>query len=109
MSLTAGACLMKTLRAASFAVMLAAAALSELPVGAADGSCEKLSVLKLPNVEITMAQTVATGQLRVPAAAGRGGAPPSAPIADPFGTLPAFCRVAATFTATPAPDTQIEV
>ena len=74
---------MKTLSAASFAVMLAAAALSELPVGAADGSCEKLSALKLPNVTITMAQAVAAGQLRLPAAAGRGGAPAGAPIADP--------------------------
>ena len=100
---------MKTLSTASFAVMFAAAGLFELRASAADGSCEKLSALKLPNVTITMAQALAAGQLRLPAATTRAGAPPSAPIADPFGTLPALCRVAATLTPTSDSDIKMEL
>ncbi len=63
--------------------------------------CESLSAFSAPHVAVTLAQTVAAGQFPPPAArAGRGGA-------NPFASLPAFCRVAATLT--PSSDSEIKI
>lgn len=62
--------------------------------------CESVGSLKLPNVAITLAENVAAGAFTPP---GRGGAKG----ANPYASLPAFCRVAATIT--PAADSEIRI
>jgi feruloyl esterase len=66
--------------------------------------CESLANLALPHSAITLAQTVAAGQLTLPP-----GAVPTFPgfPAPNFGNLPAFCRVAATLK--PTSDSQIKI
>jgi feruloyl esterase len=65
-------------------------------------TCEDLAKLSLPNTTVTLAQSVAAGAL--PAPTGRGGAQ-----ANPYGDLPAFCRVAATLKPSSDSDIKIEV
>lgn len=80
------------------AALLSAASLSALAV-----SCESLSSLQLPDTKITLAQTVASGGFApVNGRAGRGGA-------NPYESVPAFCRVAATLTPSKDSDIKIEV
>ena len=71
---------------------------------AAAASCESLASLKLSNGRVTLAQPVAAGAF-TPPAGGRGGRGGGAAFAD----LPAFCRLAATLTPTPASAIKIEV
>ena len=60
-------------------------------------SCEDLTKLALPNTSITLAQPIAAGAF--PSDGGRRG--------NPFASLSAFCRVAATLT--PSSDSQIKI
>jgi hypothetical protein len=66
-----------------FALILLATSLPLL-----GANCASLSSLKLPATTITSAHTVAAGAFTAPRPAGKG--------ANPFATLPAFCRFAAT-------------
>src|SRR5205085_9572796 len=70
------------------------------PSASAATSCEDLSKLSLPNTTITLAQSVAAGAFTQ--AGGRGGA-------NPYGDLPAFCRVAATLKPSAESNIKIEV
>ena len=101
-------------------------------------ACERLTSLSLPNVTITLAQVVNAGAFVVPGTAPRDGGGSSAlagtigPVPEvpgrvtantaglglgynggkgipPFSTLPAFCRVAATLTPSPASDIRMEM
>jgi feruloyl esterase len=65
--------------------------------------CEDLSKVSLPNTTITMAQTVAAGAFTAPAGRGGGGG------ANPFATLPAFCRIQATLKPSNDSDIKIEL
>src|SRR5205809_6698212 len=68
-------------------------------------SCERLALLALPNTTITFAGTVAAGAFALPA-----GTPPSGPLTNAsFGTLPSFCRIAATLKPTVDSDIKMEV
>ena len=73
---------------------------------AAATTCESLANLALPHSSVTLTQSVAAGQLTLPA-----GAVPAFPGAPPpnFGDLPAICRVAATLKPTSDSDIKIEV
>src|SRR5437868_5119200 len=72
-----------------------------LPAMAA--SCESLSSTPIPDTKITLAQTVAAGSFTAPTGrGGRGGT-------NPYASLPAFCRVAATLTPSTDSDIKIEV
>jgi feruloyl esterase len=68
----------------------------------AASACEDLSKVSLPNTTITMAQTVAAGAFTAPAGRGGGGA-------NPFATLPAFCRVQATLKPSSDSDIKMEL
>ena len=82
------------------ALFLAALANGQAPKPAA--SCESLTTLKLPNTTITSAESVGAGAFTPPG--------PAAPAAaKAFGTLPAFCRVAATLKPSSDSDIKIEV
>jgi hypothetical protein len=70
------------------------------PLSAEAASCESLALLKLPNGEVTMAQTTAAGAFATPGD-GRG--------TTAFARLPAFCRVAATLRPTPRSAIKAEV
>src|SRR5262245_23178104 len=65
-------------------------------------SCESLAGLKLPNMTITLASSVAAGAF-TPAK------PPGLPIPASYKNLPAFCRVAATVKPTMDSDIKFEV
>ena len=88
---------MGTAAASVYALLLTALASPEhvLQAGAA---CEALSGLALPNVTITLAQTVEAGGFTAPGT-----------TTAAFRALPAFCRVAATLTPTRDSDITIEV
>ena len=78
--------------------LFSAASLSALAA-----SCESLSSLQLPDTKITLAQTVASGAFApVNGRAGKGGA-------NPYESVPTFCRVAATLTPSKDSDIKIEV
>ena len=82
---------------------LCAALVATIVVGQrldASASCESLSMLSLPNVTITMAQSVEAGAF----------VPPGSPGATQASrALPAFCRVAATLKPTSDSDIKMEV
>jgi feruloyl esterase len=67
-------------------------------------TCESLQGMSLPNLTITLVQSVAAGAFS-PAGTGEGGAPPNAT----FKALPAFCRVAATLKPSADSDIRFEV
>jgi feruloyl esterase len=69
-------------------------------------SCESLVSLALPNVTVTLAQSVAAGAF-VPSPAGPGDPPAAA--ARAFSGLPSFCRVAATLKPSSDSDIKIEL
>jgi len=73
-------------------------AVSAMPLGAAP--CENLGDLKLPDTTITLAQSVPAGGFAPAGGAGRGGG-------NPFGDLPAFCRITATLK--PSSDSNIKI
>jgi len=92
----------------------------------AQQSCESLASLKLPDTTVTLAQPVAAGEFKPPAAGntagalpgagpdarGRGGAPQATAGgrgASAYLSLPAFCRVAAEIKPTDDSDIKIEV
>jgi feruloyl esterase len=89
------------LRLSRLALAGTALAVSSLPAWAA-ATCESLSSLKLPDAEITAAQSVAAGEFVPPGPPARGGA-------NPYKDLPAFCRVAATLKPTSDSDIKVEV
>ena len=102
------------------AVTVTAALLRTTPVVAAGAaSCESLTSLALPNTTITSAQAVAAGAFMPPAAPGRGGAggrgegaargEGRGPATNPYGSLPSFCRAAATLKPSSDSDIKIEV
>jgi Tannase and feruloyl esterase len=97
------------------AALFTAAVLQTVPVetaAAAAASCESLTMLALPDTTITAAQTVAAGAFVPPAAPGRGGAGGrgvAGAQAQVYGTLPSFCRVAATVKPSSDSDIKIEV
>src|SRR4051812_8650139 len=68
--------------------------------------CASLASLRLADTTITLARTMEAGAFRPPIAAG--GAPAAA-AEKAFSDLPAFCRVAATFTPSSDSDIKIEV
>jgi feruloyl esterase len=93
---------------------------------AAPVPCESLARLALPQTTITMARTVAAGEFKMPeverpgpppgAAPGPAGAPSRPPAGASLwfpkvdtGSLPAFCRVAATLKPSSDSDIKIEV
>ena len=88
-----------------FAAIFLAAMLCEAAPAAAT-SCEKLASFALPNARIDSAQVVAAGAFVPPAGPGvpRGGV-----AANPFASLPAFCRIAATLTPTADSDIKTEI
>jgi feruloyl esterase len=89
--------------AVGFSTIVLAAAMSTR--AAAEGmACDALAKLTLPNTTITSAQLVPAGQFTPP---GMTTAPPA--NASPFGSLPAFCRVAATLKPSADSDIKIEV
>src|SRR3954471_2634744 len=65
-------------------------------------ACEDLSRTSLSNTTITLAQTVAAGAFPAPAGRGGGGA-------NPFATLPAFCRIQATLKPSADSDIRMEL
>ncbi len=67
------------------------------PLPGAAASCESLAKLDLKNTTITLAQPIAAGAF--PSDVGKRG--------NPFGNLPAFCRVAATLS--PSSDSEIKI
>src|SRR6266850_4869725 len=70
-------------------------------------TCENLASLALPKTRINSAQMVAAGAFVPPGGGGgegRGGA-----AANPFGSLPTFCRVTATLTPSSDSDIKTEV
>lgn len=70
-------------------------------------ACEDLARLALPKAKIDSAQMVAAGAFVQP---GRGAAPRGGgPAANPFASLPAFCRVTATLTPTSDSDIKTEI
>src|SRR5262245_51132617 len=73
------------------------------PVEAAQ-SCDSLATMKLPHATVTAAQDVAAGAFSPPGS-GQGQSAP----AQPYRTLPAFCRVAATLAPSSDSDIKIEV
>src|SRR5438874_13560181 len=80
------------------ATLLSAASLSALAA-----SCESLISLELPDTKITLAQTIASGGFApVNERAGKSGI-------NPYESVPAFCRVAATLTPSKDSDIKIEV
>ena len=81
---------------------VAIVAIGGLPAGVQAASCESLASLRLPGATVTRAEGVGSGQFTPPAGRGRGGQ-------DVFGTLPAFCRVAATLRPTADSAIRIEV
>ena len=86
------------LRRSMFCATVVAALAATAP--AQTNSCESLASLTLPNVTITMAQSVAAGELPQ---AGRGGRA-AAPL-----HVPAFCRVAATLKPSSDSDIKMEL
>jgi len=62
-------------------------------------TCDSLGSLNLPNTTISLARQVAAGEFM----------PPDGSPGQPFGNLPAFCRVAATLKPTTDSDIRIEV
>jgi feruloyl esterase len=81
-----------------FGILFAMAVFSH--AAAAAVSCESLASLSLPNATITSAKTVAAGAFAPPARGVRG---------NPFGNLPAFCRVTATLKPSSDSDIKMEV
>jgi feruloyl esterase len=67
-------------------------------------NCENLSKLRLSNVTINSAETVAAGAFTPPPAPG-----PFGPNPALFKSLPAFCRVMATLTPSSDSDIKVEV
>jgi feruloyl esterase len=89
-------------RAIVVGAALAWACTISTPAFAAGVACEAVtSQLKLAHATVTLAQPVATGAFTPPGRGGRGG--------NPFTTLGAFCRVAATLKPTPQSDIKMEV
>jgi hypothetical protein len=89
----------------SCALLFAIFALTSLPAFAANPvPCDRLANLGLPNVKITMAQTVAAGAFASPPS-------PMPPMGGPpsFKDVPAFCRVALDAFPTPDSDIKIEI
>ncbi|HSP68480.1 MAG TPA: tannase/feruloyl esterase family alpha/beta hydrolase [Bryobacteraceae bacterium] len=82
------------------AILFTIAAFGIAPVFGAS-ACESLTALKLQNVSITGAATVAAGAFTSPLPPAKGKQPPS------FKNLPAFCRVSATLT--PSSDSEIKI
>lgn len=78
---------------------------------AATAPCETLAKLSLPYASITLAQSVAAGELMLDAenvADGAGG-PPTRPTDAVIKALPAFCRVAVTLRPSSDSDIKIEI
>lgn len=71
--------------------------------------CESLSSLKLPMTTVTLAESVAAGGFTVPAVPGRGGRGGGRGGANPYASLPAFCRVAVTLSPTSDSEIRSEV
>ncbi len=85
-----------------FTIVVLAFVFSATRVDAA--TCESLTSLSMPNATVTVAQTVAAGAFTQPGGrGGRAGGP------NPYATLPAFCRVAATLKPTSQSDIKMEV
>jgi hypothetical protein len=75
------------------------------PKARAAEECAQLASLKLPQVEVTRAESVAAGAFKPPGGADAGlGVPPGA-----YAQLPAFCRVAGTLRPTPDSDIRFEI
>ncbi len=90
----------------SFLMRLAflAIAVSLITGAAAQDLCEKISVAKIPNTTITLAQTVAAGAFNGPPAPFSG-----VDISALYKSLPAFCRVVAEVKPTSDSDINMEV
>src|SRR5512132_356734 len=82
------------------AILFTIAAFGIAPVFGAS-ACESLTALKLQNVSITGAATVAAGAFTSPLPPAKGKQPPS------FKNMPAFCRASATLT--PSSDSEIKI
>jgi feruloyl esterase len=83
--------------------MWALACASATPAFAAP--CDSLSTLKLQDGTVTLAQVTPAGQFSAPGGRQGGGPTP----ANPYKSLPEFCRVAATLTPSRDSDIKIEV
>jgi Tannase and feruloyl esterase len=67
--------------------------------------CARLTELKLPHVEITLAESVAAGAFKPPA----GPPTPGAPSPEAYTHLPAFCRIAGTIRPSSDSDIRFEI
>jgi feruloyl esterase len=92
-------------RSLALALLISVAASLACSRTAHAADCAQLASLKLAHTEITLAESVAAGALKLPAG---GGAGPGAPPVD-YTHLPAFCRVAGTLRPTPDSDIRFEV
>jgi feruloyl esterase len=80
---------------------MAGLVIAAAPVFAA--SCESLSMLSFPDAVVNAAQTVGAGEMRAPVnGKGKAGA-------NPFASLPAFCRVQMTVKPTADSDIRVEI
>jgi feruloyl esterase len=75
------------------------------PASSWAATCESLASLALPGTTITLAQSVAAGELTLPGRTFGGTPAPAVALKD----LPAFCRIAATLKPTSDSDIKIEV
>ena len=97
-------------KAGGVAIALASLTLAGLQAQSAVPSaaaCAALAKVSLPQVTVTSATFLATGEMPPPPA--RGGGPGPAGAGNPFADLPAVCRVAATLRPTPDSDIRMEV
>lgn len=83
-----------------------AAILSTVAAPVFAASCESLASLALPDAKINLAQVVPSGTFSPPGGGQRGG---KAGAANPYRSLPEFCRVAATLTPTSDSEIKVEV
>jgi len=86
---------------------VAASALHAQSAAPSAAACAALTKVSLPQVTVTSATAVATGEMPPPPA--RGGGPGPAGAANPFADLPALCRVAATLRPSADSDIRMEL
>ncbi len=86
-------------------LVIGGALLTSQPLVAHGSECGQLAGLKLPHIEITLAEDVAAGGFKAPSGASTvPGAPP-----DAYAHLPSFCRVAGIARPTSDSDIRFEV
>lgn len=98
---------------AAFGLIVLSSCLSPATSGVSESNeapvaCENLTTVDITNGTITLAESVATGAFVPPTQEG-GRTPSPEAIAQQYGGLPPFCRVAATLTPSDDSDIKVEV